>query len=226
MEGAKHLDGFVFPKFGLDNLADYFDRLVGRPSFQVMPTLETREVFDTLAMCRLRDVILEHSVRDQILALRIGGNDLMRLLGMRRDPEQTVYQTVLGPVISRLVTTFRPYGLPLTAPVYDSFTNSDVLAEEVRADLAHGLTAKTAIHPSQVSVIHGQYAVSSSELMAAEQLLDANRPAVFGLDGVMHERTTHLPWAEGIRERAEHFGVLSSRERSSDQIRIPYVFHG
>ena len=40
----------------------------------------------------------------------IGGNDLLNLLGLRRQRGHTLYETPLGAVIARLVTTFKPHG--------------------------------------------------------------------------------------------------------------------
>ena len=226
MDPHETLDGFVLPKVTRASLPKYLERLSPDTSYLVMPTLETREVFDMDEMRRLRDVMAAHPLRDKILMARIGGNDLMRLLGIRRTPDRTAYDTVLGGVISNLVTTFKPYGFPLSAPVFDGFEHADVLAEEVRIDLAHGLLAKTAIHPSQIATIHREYAVSREDLQAAEQLLECNAPAVFGLNGMMHEQATHGPWAEEIVTRAEIFGVVAdARRHAAHQERLPFIVH-
>ena len=57
--------------------------------------------------------------RARILVLRIGGNDLLNLLGLRRQRGHTLYETPLGAVIARLVTTFKPHGFRLSAPVFE-----------------------------------------------------------------------------------------------------------
>src|SRR5664280_2847424 len=74
------VDGFVLPKFTEKVFHAYFDQLQGTP-FKVMPTLETREVFDFNAMSELRQGLLQDDIAQRILMLRIGGNDLMNLLG-------------------------------------------------------------------------------------------------------------------------------------------------
>ena len=51
------VDGFVLPKFNEGVFHAYFDQLQGTP-FKVMPTLETREVFDFNAMSELRHGII------------------------------------------------------------------------------------------------------------------------------------------------------------------------
>ena len=193
------LAGVVLPKFDGTNACAYLDALAEHSELLIMPTLETRDVFSASAMEALRDMVLAHPVRPRILAMRIGGNDLMALLGIRRPPAKTIYETLLGPVISQLVTTFRPYGLPLTAPVCDAYSTLSIL-EQVEPDLMNGLLSKTAIHPNQV-VIQALYAVPE-DLAIANKLILPGQKAIFGHGGVMHERTTHMAWAQSVIGRA------------------------
>jgi citrate lyase beta subunit len=155
-------------------------------------------------------------VRERVLTLRIGGNDLFRLLGVRRSVERTVYETVLGPVISSLVTTFRPWGIPLCAPVFEGLAQPDVLRREVEADLMHGLFGKTAVHPSQIGIIHDLYRVSQTDLEMAQRLDDALSPAVFSMHGTMCEKAVHLDWARATLHRATLFGVHGQTDAADD----------
>jgi citrate lyase beta subunit len=142
-----------------------------------------------------------------VLAVRIGGNDLLNLLGVRRSSHRTIYETAVGPTIAMLAGTFLPYGLPLTAPVFEGLAHPEVLLEEVERDLAHGLVGKTAVHPAQVSLIESAYAVRAEELEMTDQLLDPQGPAVFRMHDAMCEEATHVRWAESVRARARLFGV-------------------
>jgi len=139
--------------------------------------------------------------------LRIGGNDLLALLGMRRPRHVTLYRTPIGAVISRLVTTFRPYGFLLTAPVFEYLDNPALLAEEMREDLAHGLAGKTAIHPSQVALIEQHYRVRDADIEVALKIMSETCPAVFRMQDSMCEVATHKAWAHGVVEQARMFGV-------------------
>lgn len=206
MDGAEKLSGFVLPKLTRHNLDAYFSQL-SATEYLIMPTLETAEVFDDREMRLLRRRFQDPAVRRRILALRIGGNDLLALLGIRRPREVTIYRTPLGPVISRLVTTFVPYGMPLTAPVFEHLDRPQVLDQEVGEDIAHGLVGKTAIHPIQVGLIERHYLVRSHELDMARSILDEDSPAVFKMHGSMCEVATHRDWARGIVERAQVFGT-------------------
>lgn len=200
------IDGFILPKFNLAVFDDYINLLQGT-DFQIMPTLETREVFDTSALRELRQALLSSAIRQQIIMLRIGGNDLMNLLGLRRSKQLTLYATPLGRVISELVTCFKPYGFNLSAPVFEYLDDNAILQQEIDLDLAHGLVGKTAIHPSQIGVIEAAYRVKAEELDMAVKLMKGDTPAVFKMHGAMCEVATHLQWAQGIIEREQFYGV-------------------
>ncbi|MBK1648960.1 HpcH/HpaI aldolase/citrate lyase family protein [Rhabdochromatium marinum] len=195
------LDGFVLPKLDRSNLDAYFDPLVGT-AFRCMPTLETRDVFDVARMSELRDYLLEAGHQARILALRIGGNDLLALLGLRRPRDRTLYHTPLGGTIANLVTVFKPFGFQLTAPVFEHLDCPELLQEELADDIAHGLCGKTAIHPQQLEAINATFQVSSTDVAAARQILVDER-AVFQHQGSMCEPATHRCWAQQIVARAD-----------------------
>jgi citrate lyase beta subunit len=206
MPGSEKLTGFVLPKITRHNFESYFQQ-VRNSHYLLMPTLETAEVFDDAEMKQLRRCLEVPGVREHILALRIGGNDLLSLLGMRRPRKVTIYKTPLGPLIAKLVTTFRPYGFVLTAPVFEHLDCPALLAQEVEEDLAHGLVGKTAIHPSQVALIEEHYRVQRSDVEVAIRIMDEASPAVFRMHGSMCEVATHRAWAQGIVEQARVFGT-------------------
>lgn len=205
--GIDAVTGFVLPKATADSMADYLAALAASPHHALlMPTLETREAFDGHEMRRLRDLLM--AVQDRVLALRIGGNDLMQTLGARRSGCRTIYEGPLGPTIATLVATFAPWGFALTAPVFERFDDPALLREEVERDIEHGLIAKTAIHPAQIAVIHAAYAVPQRDLVEARAILDRQARAVFATAGGMTEPATHRGWAERIVRRADHFGIV------------------
>lgn len=206
MPGVHKLTGFVLPKVTRHNFDSYF-RQIRQTGHQLMPTLETAEVFDEGEMKLFRQCLEAPGVREHILALRIGGNDLLALLGIRRPRHLTIYRTPLGAVISRLVTTFLPYGFALTAPVFEHLDNPALLAQEVHEDLAHGLVGKTAIHPSQVALIEQHYRVHRNDIEAALRIMDCTSPAVFKMNDSMCEVATHRAWAHGVVEQARIFGI-------------------
>jgi citrate lyase beta subunit len=172
-------------------------------------------VFSDGEMRQLREVLEAPGVRGRILALRIGGNDLLALLGLRRPRSMTIYRTPLGPVIARLVTTFRPYGFMLTAPVFEHLDLPDLLDQEVLEDIAYGMVGKTAIHPTQITPIEQHYRVKPTDLEAAMAILDANAPAVFKMHDSMCEVATHRAWAQRVLDQSAEFGAHQHDEPAS-----------
>ena len=209
LPGVEKLSGFVLPKATQYNFESYF-RQVRQTSFMLMPTLETAEVFDDDEMKQFRRLLEAPGVRHHILTLRIGGNDLLALLGLRRPRNGTIYRTPLGPLIGRLVTTFRPYGFGLTAPVFEYLDNPSLLDQEVQEDLAHGMIGKTAIHPNQVPLIERHYQVGAHEIEMARQIVNPNSPAVFQMQGSMCEIATHSDWAHRVIAQAQIFGTKAA----------------
>jgi citrate lyase beta subunit len=220
MPGAHKLTGFVLPKTTRDNFDSYFAQ-VRLTRHLLMPTLETAEVFDDEEMRQLCRRLRAPQVQPRILALRIGGNDLLALLGIRRPATGTIYQTALGQVIGRLVTIFRPHGFQLSSPVFEHLSQGAWLDAEIAQDLAHGLLAKTAIHPSQVPQIERHYQVTPGDIELALRILDPDSPAVFRMQEAMCEVATHASWARRIVEQARIFGVRDYREIHSDTIGMP-----
>lgn len=208
LPGIDRVRGFVLPKATPQSVQAAAALLRPGSAHVLMPTLETAEVFDSQAMIALRRLLSEPELRSRILALRIGGNDLLNLLALRRRPGRTLYDTALGPVVASLVTTFRPHGFALTAPVFEDFGDVDTLRAEVRRDLEHGLIGKTAIHPAQVAPIEREYRVTRSEVAMARRVLDENALAVFQIERVMCEPATHTAWARQILAQEALYGLV------------------
>lgn len=217
MKGVSRLDGFVLPKITADNFMSYWNTLEEvlhdrgiENQFYIMPTLETRETFSTEEMNRLLAIFKIEYIAKHILSLRIGGNDLLNLLNIRRSKYRTIYETPIGQVISNLVTIFKPYGFNLSAPVCELLHDSEILSKEIPQDLEHGLFGKTAIHPDQISVIEHNFKVSKEDHEMAVAILKPGAPAVFGMHGTMCEVATHRNWAQEIVARAEIYGILGT----------------
>jgi citrate lyase beta subunit len=208
LPAIERVDGFVIPKATADSMPEYM-AVLSHDHHMLMPTLETREVFDPGEMRRLRDQLL--AFQDRILAIRIGGNDLLQTMGARRSSARTSYDGPLGPVIVSLVTTYNPWGFHLTAPVFEHFGNLILLREEVERDLEHGLIGKTAIHPCQIEIIQSSYAVDPIEFAEAKSMLAQGSDAVFASRQAMCEPATHGIWAQTIVRRADNFGLCDDQ---------------
>ncbi|UZA67605.1 HpcH/HpaI aldolase/citrate lyase family protein [Pseudomonas viridiflava] len=201
-----HVDGFVVPKLSLKTLSSW-EQAVTNPALALMPTLETPDVFNPTAMVELGQA-LKANLDERIIALRIGGNDLMGCLGLRRNPAMTLYGTPMGYVIPMLAGVMGSQGFALTAPVFEQLATPDILQQELTLDIANGLVGKTAIHPSQVNIIQNALRVSLEDMNSARMILNSVAPAVFKYNDAMCEPATHYKWATHIMERAKWHGVL------------------
>lgn len=202
------VDGFVLPKFTLASLADW-SAVLANTHLHWMPTLETEDVFDVNAMQELVAALETHECRDKIIALRIGGNDLMNCVSLRRSREFTLYDGPMGYVIKMLVAVFGPKGFALTAPVCEHIDDHRLLEKELALDVAHGLVGKTAIHPNQIGIIQKALMVSSLDHEDALRINNSSK-AVFKAGGAMCEPATHRRWAQSILDRVHYFGVAQA----------------
>lgn len=210
------VDGFVLPKFTLSSLAEWWD-IMGETHLCMMPTLETEDVFDVVQMRELATRLVEHPCHERIIALRIGGNDLMNVVSLRRPRNLTLYDSPMGYVIKMLVSIFGSRDFALTAPVCEHIDDHAVMTRELALDMAHGLVGKTAIHPRQIEIIHNSLMVSHGEQSDALRILNSSL-AVFKSKGAMCEPATHRRWAAGILERARVYGLQN--EQGADGIKM------
>ncbi|WP_279145830.1 HpcH/HpaI aldolase/citrate lyase family protein [Photobacterium carnosum] len=199
------VNGFVFPKFTLDSLEDWA-QITSDTHLIWMPTLETRDVFDASEMQKLATALSIHPMKDRIIALRIGGNDLMSVIGVRRSRTATIYQGPLSYVIKMLTCTFGALGFSLTSPVFELIEKPELLQEEIEQDLIHGLVGKTAIHPTQIEYIQNAWMVDHAEYEDALRIINSTK-AVYQHAGAMCEPATHRQWAKNILERSKLFGI-------------------
>ncbi|MFW7523727.1 HpcH/HpaI aldolase/citrate lyase family protein [Vibrio ostreicida] len=204
-DGIEKIDGFVLPKYDLSTLNEYHDILISSSHpFKVMPTLESPEVMCPKNLILIRDHL--NSIKDRVICLRIGGNDLFNILGIKRMPRQTIYDTPLRIIIEQLIITFRPYGYELSAPVFDFLEDRVTLEKELRMDLNFGFFGKTAIHPDQVTVIESFFHdYSSGYIKQAESILAKSSPAIYKMSGQMMETACHINWAKRTKRLANSF---------------------
>jgi citrate lyase beta subunit len=104
--------------------------LIADTKLLVMPTLETKEVFDATAMTELAQA-LKQELAERVLVLRIGGNDLLSCLGLRRSSVYTLYQSPISYVIGMLSGVMGAAGFSLTAPVCELINQPDLLRARI-----------------------------------------------------------------------------------------------
>ncbi|SLM64200.1 Citrate lyase beta chain [Dickeya aquatica] len=210
------IDGFVLPKFTLTSLPEWWG-IMKDTHLCLMPTLETADVFDVMHMRKLATTLAGHPCRDRIIALRIGGNDLMNVISLRRPRNLTLYDSPMGYVIKMLVAVFGKHDFALTSPVCEHIDDHDIMERELALDMAHGLVGKTAIHPNQIAKIERALMVTPADHEDALRILNSTQ-AVFKSQGAMCEPATHRRWAVRVLEQAQIYGIAP--EDSPEGVRL------
>lgn len=211
---AERLHGFVVPKADPSSFPGYADQIADT-DFRLMPILESPLMLDQHFRETLRMVLTDGRYHGMIDCLRIGANDLMGHLGIRRDDTKfTVYDTPVGTIIHDLINEYRGLaGFTITAPVFECYGPKfdDLLRLEVRNHMLNGLFGQTVIHPRHIRIIRDLYKVSVADLKSAQDIVGTTT-AVKGVNGRMDERATHLKWAELVLERDRLFGDSASSQ--------------
>lgn len=223
--------GYVLPKLDSANAEEYMRVLDRnrRANLYVMPILESGCVAAANGRARrledLRAVL--DAWHDRILNFRVGGNDLCGLFGVRRSIRQTIYDIgVVRDIMSDIVGVFgRDY--VVSAPVWEYFGQdadgawAQGLRRELELDLVNGFVGKTAIHPSQVPVIHDAMKVAPEDLEDALRILGWAENS-FGVEKSAHgtrmnEVKTHVRWARRTYALARVFGTRDAEPGSPVQ---------
>ncbi len=204
LEGIENIDGFVLPKFSLENASDYLV-LVKEQAFYIMPSIEGSELFEYDKLLELRTLLLQY--KSQILVLRFGLEDMLRVLGMRRKCEDNIFDiAATSSVVGNFIATFKSVGFGISGGVYPCFKDKDGFIKDVERDLREGLFSKTIIHPSQIEPAHKVYRVSKEEYQEALEISQCSE-AVFAQNAKMAEPSTMLPWATDTIKRAAVYGI-------------------
>jgi len=207
IENIGLIDGFSLPKFSTEVMREYAQILaMSGKEFYIMPVLESLDIFSKTKLEEIRSFLL--SSKQEVLSLRLGGEDMMNYLGLKRKCEDNIYSLV-GPsrVIGDVLNTFKPYGFNLSATVFNCIHQPELYIENVHEDLKQGLIGKTIIHPNQIEPINQAYKVSPSDYEMAKKMLDNETQAIILQDGQMGEKFAHGAWARLILLRHKFYGI-------------------
>lgn len=211
------IDGIVAPKILPETLPEWL-AMVRETNLTVMPTLESATFFDPGKIVAIRDILDDHrSDADRIAAIRIGGNDLLSSMGLRRARGMTSWEGPMAWILSMASSILTSAGHPVAAPVLDIIDDLDTLRREAERDVAAGFVSKTIIHPGQAPIVEEAFRVAPDELESARAILDESAKAVFQVGGVMCEPATHAAWAERTVSRARFFGMVEPDISEDDE---------
>ncbi len=215
------LQGFILPKFFIENSMDYIRAIeelsIAYPGYCYMPIFESPSMIDLASRYENLSLVKRQldSVSDKILNIRVGGNDLSHAFGLRRRVSDTIYD--LKPVANLLidiVATFAPQYV-VSGPVWEYYAGEgwqDGLRKELSLDLLSGFIGKTVIHPRQIPVVNQMLQVSPGDYEDAQRILAWNQENQLlvsaNADATrMNEYNTHFNWANKILQLARVYGV-------------------
>jgi len=205
-EDIEKIDGFILPKFSLENADSYLDLLKNR-AFAIMPSVEGEELFSHIKLYELCETLLPY--KDKIVLIRFGLEDMLRQLKMRRKCSETIFDfSTTSAVLGDFIATFKGAGFAVSGGVYPCFKDSSNFKKDVQRDLREGLFSKTIVHPKQIDIVHEQYKVTKKEFDEALEIY-FNEEAVFSQNSKMSEVVTMVPWAKEIIKRAQVYGIHS-----------------
>ena len=222
----KILTGFILPKFDSKNKEEYKEAvfLINKESEAikyVMPTLETHSILkketrqsELYGIKKTLD-----DMKKYVLNVRVGGNDFCNIYGLRRNQNQSIYDIlVMQDVLSDISSVFLE-DYVVSGVVWEYFAGETDkteqwkigLQKELEKDKLNGFIGKTAIHPSQLSVIHKAYAVDSGDYEDAKAILNWQQTTRAVAKSVkyarMNESKVHQKWAERIMALYYIYGI-------------------
>ena len=207
IKNIEKVDGFSLPKYSTTVMKEYSQIIsLSSKKFNIMPVLESLDLFSLSKLEAIRDFLL--SCKIPTLTLRLGGEDMMNYLGLKRRCEDNIYSLV-GPasVIANVINTFKPFGFNISATVFNCIEQEVLYTDNVNEDLRQGLIGKTIIHPNQIEPINEAYKVSLDEFEMAKKMLDSQTDAIIVFEGQMGEKFAHGSWAKTILLREKFYGL-------------------
>lgn len=223
-ESVEILTGFIFPKYSLDNAAEYNEIMKKINSsenkmYYMMPILESRDIIDYATRKEILLKIKEHidDVKEYVLNVRVGGNDFSNEFAARRHYNESIYDIKpIANLLGDILTVFsREY--ILSGPVWEFFSSDnnewkEGLIRELALDRLNGFVGKTVIHPKQIEVVNDALKVSRKDYEDAKAILnwsEDNSMCVSKSSGGerMNEVKTHGNWAAKTLILAEVYGI-------------------
>lgn len=206
MQNIYKIDGFSIPKFDTSNISKYLNIFRTHNDFYFMPILETQDIF---SQEKLMDIAVAlEPFKERILTIRLGSEDILNLLQLRRDKSSMIYDILpFHMVTATAMSIFKPLGFNISGPVFNNFKDDEILNLEIKKEKEYGIFNKTIIHPKHIEQIQSQYSPSVQDFKIAKRLL-TKEEAVFSVDGNMYELNTHINWAKSIVELGKEYGTV------------------
>lgn len=221
---ADIITGFILPKFSQSNAYDYQEELYHinknqqNKKFYIMPIIESKCAIDIGSrnemLYTVKSIIDE--MKEDVLNVRVGGNDFCNHFGLRRNKDQTIYD--MGVIKHALIDILNVFARDyvVSGPVFEYFGQSDSswidgFLRELKLDKLNGFTGKTSIHPTQLPYIQKNLMVDYEDYADADSILNwtSETQAVqkSPYSNRMNEKKVHERWAQKIMMLSQIYGV-------------------
>lgn len=218
-ESFKLISGFIFPKIDDLNISGYVSAMFDIDSgLFMMPIIESPSLMVPAKRYKALQGIYDmlFSCKDNILNVRVGGNDFSNAVSICTDVFHTIYD--IAPVASLLsdISAFFTSEFTVSAPVWNYFDGdnwAEGMKKEMDKDRYYGFIGKTVIHPKQIPIVLEYMKIPQSEYDAARLILCSDGEIqAFNCGGRMYENKVHTKWAKRTVKLAEVYGVRSDEE--------------
>ena len=217
---AEIITGYVLPKFDTSNMERYLRTAETLPGAwgkaYLMPTLESGGIAgSSMRREALREIKAAlGGVHERVMNVRVGGNDLCNLYGVRRNVTQTIYDVgVVRDILVDILNVFSP-DYVVSGPVWEYFGGAgweEGLRRELELDRLNGFVGKTAIHPAQLPVIYEAMKVRRSDYDDALRILGWSEGSLAvaksGDGSRMNEVKCHARWAQRVAALGSIYGI-------------------
>lgn len=221
-ESARLITGYILPKFSLENADGFIQEIIKVNEASATPVY-TMPIFESPSIIDLRtryEILYQlkqklDSVEENVLNIRVGGNDLCHMFGFRRHDDESIHQIrPIAMIFSDIITV---YGMDyvVSGPVWEYYQSSNWqkgLYHELADDKLCGFVGKTVIYPSQIEVVNEAYKVPQKDYQDAAAVLNWDKSSHSLVAGSvskerMNEYKTHSNWALRTLLMAEYFGI-------------------
>jgi len=222
-ESCEIITGFALPKLIPENADGYISAILeinkkSATTVYIMPIFESPDLIDM----RTRVDILYclkaklDAISHLVLNVRVGGNDLCHMFGLRRRENETIYD--IRPIANILADVITVFGVDyvVSGPVWEYYNGKgweDGFIREVKLDKLNGFIGKTVIHPQQIALLNNLMKVRRIDYEDALSLInwkDYKDSLVSGnaTKERMNELKTHSRWAIKTLVLAEIYGIV------------------
>lgn len=216
------ITGYIIPKFSTENADSYIKAIIkvneiSKKRLYVMPIYENSSIIDLRSryniLYELKDKL--YKIEELVLNIRVGGNDLCNMFGLRRHFDESIHK--IRPISDIFSDIIAVYGMDyvVSGPVYEYYSGPNWkqgLIQEIKDDKLCGFIGKTIIHPNQINIVNDTFKVSQSDYNDAQSILnwnkDSNNLVAGNLSNErMNEYKTHINWASKVLFLADVYGI-------------------